>query len=157
MKHLSYTLVDFYEEYEEERENFPRKLNREEYLRVMKDLFYELSLAIIRDKYRWDIGFRLGSIYISKSTQKQGKAPINWKKTNEQGKIIRHTNFHTNKNVFRWKWRKEARRCFFKNRSFYSFKAVDDKVNRKIGKRGLSAWVQKCATDPYLKDYDPRI
>ena len=149
--HLTYTLSEIYEIYKQDRQDWPHLPDRRKWLKVAKKLLYELSLLIIRENLLFKIPVRMGKIGIKKS-KNHSKFRIDWAKTKEVGKVMYHLNHHTDRYYFRWYWSRKS--AMFTNKYFYSFKPIDDKARRKIGKRGLAAWIKKLGNDPYKKDYD---
>lgn len=148
---------EYYETYLKEVEGYSNILEFKEFKEIIKDCFFELSTAIIRDKKLFSLPYKLGKIYIKKNRD-YSDAPnfnnINWKATREKQKVIKHINLHSRRYYFKWHWSKARNICFFTNQSYYSFRAVDDKRRNLIGRRGLAFWIKKCSTDPTLKDYD---
>jgi hypothetical protein len=151
------SLPDFYRIYLKEMEGYTNILDYNTFKLVVKDCFFELSTAIIRDKKIFTVPYKMGRIFIKKNRD-YSDAPnhnnINWKATKEKNKVIKHINLHSRRLYFKWHWKKSRDVCLFTNQSYYSFRAVDDKRRQLIGRRGLAFWIKKCSTDPTLKDYD---
>lgn len=153
-KELLYTTSDFYSEYKESRKDFPVEISKAQYNAILKDFFKELATAIIQKRYQFKIPYKMGFILIRKNRVSPQKKAIDWKRTKEEGKIVRHNNLHTDGYCFRWSWRKNNSYCSFKNSRFYTFEPTLDKHNREIGTRGLAAWIKKCAYSNDMKPYD---
>lgn len=151
-KELVLKPVDFYDSYRKERPKHLR-VSKAQYTRIITMFFYLLALEIIRERYIWKMPFNMGKIMITKRRFTGKHKPIDWAETNKRGKIIRHTNLHTNGFTFRWFWAKPLRRLF-RNGEFYEFKPVLDAHKREIGSRGLAQHIKDCAYDPYKKPYD---
>lgn len=150
---LTYTITDFYEDYAKDA---IVPLSRKQYVSICKMFLEQVSLAIVREKYEFKMPSRLGYLRVVKCRPPKVKA-IDFKKTKQYGKTIRHINMHTDRYHFRFKWIKSSPYCYFTNKSYYSFSVVDDKARRLIGRRGLADWIQQCATDPTKRDYDTII
>lgn len=133
--------------------NYKGPLTKNEYIKVVKDFFWEISLKIIRDRYAFKLSGGMGRIFIKKSTRGPGR-PINWKASKKAGKRIYHLNLHTNGNTFRFFWQKTNYSYnFTSKKSVYKF--IPNRGNDyKIGARGLAFWIKLCSTSPELKDYE---
>lgn len=150
----TWSISDSYEYYKEE-ELGSLELSKKDYTRFMKDLFFELSKEIIRE--RLDIKFpnRLGKIRIRKRKNNKHleKQRINYGILNKEKRLVYLTNHHTNKYYFFWDWEVNDGYGFFTNKSLYKF--IPARGNDKItGKRGLCNWIKYCAENPLIKDYD---
>jgi hypothetical protein len=154
---LVYTLSDIAKEYVSYNEYKKDKLTLKQFILIMKEVFREISLLIIREKFRFKMPMRLGVVYIRQRsltdiTSEHKK--IDYKVYNETGEKVYHKNRHSFGDYFSWHWQKKfVRLCYFTNKKLYSFKAIDDKKNRVLGKRGLSSWIRECSKNPNLKDY----
>jgi len=144
---LLWTMVDSYETY-------TGKIEKKKYIRVLKDFFWEVSFAIIRDKYTF-IMPRLGMIQIRrrKVNSETTNLRIDYKHYNATGEKRLLINTHSDGYYFKFKWKKPSGRAnLFRNGGIYVFEPIrgEDKM---IGKRGLSNWIKRCSEDPTLKDY----
>lgn len=131
--------------------NYEGNLEQKKYVKVLKEFFWELSYIIIRDRYKFNIP-RMGCIYIKRRKNIKEKKEIDYKFYKETGKIRFQENLHSDGYHFMFVWEKPKAYNHFFNKIFYKFTAIRGE-DRIIGKRGLAAWVKKCAEDPALKDY----
>lgn len=164
---LLWTVKDSYDDY---LENLKPVLKKEEtvkdstyyieyskYKEVVIDFFFELMLLIIRERLIFKVPYRMGYIGIKKNKTTKEKRKPNYKLYKEKNIIVSHTNMHTNGYYFFYHWDKHSGKYTrFKNMTVYKFKPNRGN-DRKIGKRGLSEWIQKCRKDPTMKDYDAPI
>lgn len=144
---LIWTIGDSYNTY-------TGNIDKKKYIKVLRDFFWEISFAIIRDKYSF-IMPNLGIMYIKKKklNSKTNNLRIDYKHYNSTGEKRVLINTHTDGYYFKFKWRKPTiSRSRFKNESIYHFEPIrgEDKM---IGKRGLANWIKRCSEDPKLKDY----
>jgi len=134
--------------------NHPFYINYASYKEFFINFFIEISKAIIREKLIFKIPYRLGYISIRKKKTKVDRKLPNFKIYNETGKIVSHSNIHTNGYYFYFEWDKTSSYYTkFKNQSFYRFD-VNRGNDKIVGARGLSDWIFKCYKNPTLKDYD---
>lgn len=164
---LIWTIKDSYDDYlesledlldeGEEVEDSVYYINYKTYKEAVQDFFFELCLLIIREKLIFKIPNRLGYIGIKKDKTTSKKRKPNFKLYNEKNIVASHTNIHTNGWYFFYHWDKHSTRYTrFKNMTVYKF--MPNRGNdRKIGKRGLSEWIQQCSKDPKKKTYDAPI
>lgn len=129
-------------------------IDKRKYTRVLKDFFWEISFAIIRDKYTFMMP-RLGMIFIKKKrcNSKTTNLRIDYQHYNKTGEKILLINTHTDGYYFRFRWKKPCTgNTQFRNDGLYIFEPIrgEDKM---IGKRGLANWIKRCSIDPTLKDY----
>lgn len=148
-----WTITDSYILYK--REVGDAALDSKIYVKLLKEIFWELSKDIIRHIKNVKLPHRLGDIGIRKrkNCRTYTKQRIDFKHFNETGEIIYHCNNHTNKYYFFWNWDNSLSKALFTNKNFYKFTPArgNDKV---IGSRGLGAWIKYCSEDPTVKDYD---
>lgn len=153
--HLTYTLEEIYQIYVEDRADWDNVINKKDWMRVAKRILYDLSILIIKENFIFHMPNRLGKIGIRKRKNSGERLRVDWKKTKETGVLSHHLNRHTDWYYFQWHWdRRTSANCVFTNKSFYAFKPTDDKKRRKVGKRGLAAWIIELSQNPYKRDYD---
>lgn len=129
---------------------FKEKYSKKRYKDIMLSFFYELSKAIIYEKYTYKVPLGGGSIRIVKITGSTNKT-LDYKYYKETGIKRFHLNRHTNGFYFKWHW--FTRQCKYTNYKLY--KMIPNRGNdRIIGTRGLARHIKDCSNDPYKKDYD---
>jgi hypothetical protein len=152
-----WTINDSYTNYKKENLG-SLELDRKTYCKVLKEVFYELSKDIIRNRLDVKLPNRLGKIRIRKRRNSRdfNKQRLDYKIYREERRTVYHVNNHTNKYYFFWDWEVNDGYGFFTNKSYYKFIPArgNDKV---IGKRGLAHWVKHCSEDPTIRDYDCHI
>lgn len=128
-----------------------KKYSYSKYRSVLELLLYEISKAIIYDKYSLKLPHGGGIIKIIKVTVNNNNKKIDYKYYNDTGKVRYLLNRHTNGYYFMWHW--DTKRCIYKNCKLY--KMIPNRGNDKvIGTRGLAKHIIDCSKDPYKKDYD---
>lgn len=148
---LTYTISDFYKTFEP-----VHPISKKMFTAICKAFLEEVSLAVIRERYEFRMPSRLGFLRVVKREAPKHRA-IDFQKTKQLGKTVKHLNLHSDQYYFIFKWFKRSPYCYFTNKSYYSFSVVDDKQKRKIGRRGLAEWIQQCSKDPTKRDYDALI
>lgn len=146
-----WTITDSYIPYKKEVGELAMEMKL--YIKVLKEVMWELSKTIIRYVRKINLPYRLGELSIKKrkNNREYTKQRLDYKYYNETKKILYHCNTHTNKYYFFWDW--DNKTAFFTNKSYYKF--IPARGNdRIVGKRGLADWIKKCASDPNIKDYD---
>lgn len=163
-KRLLWTIKDSYDDYvtglkedlgeDDKVEDHPFYIEYSNYKEFFTVFFEEIGKAIIREKMIFKIPYRMGYISIRKKKTKFDRRLPNFKVFNETGKIVSHSNIHTNGYYFYFEWDKTSSYYTrFRNQSYYRFD-VNRGNDRVIGARGLSEWIFKCANDPTMKGYD---
>lgn len=150
---LVWTVTDSYLLYKEELKELA--WDKTTYIRLVKEVLWELAKCIIRERLMIKIPNRLGilGIWKRKNNKDYNKQRIDWKHYNETGKIIYHCNKHSNGYHFFWDWDLQCSYALFTNKKVYSFEVArgNDYI---VGSRGLSKWVKDCSENPNVKDYD---
>jgi len=158
-----YTITDISRDYKKNYKTLLKsdKLEITEFKEIIKEILKRISIAIIREKYRFKVPLRMGFIFI-----KQCKAnnvhrnikSIDYHKFKTKGIFTRHFNRHTFGYYFKFFWgKKDKINCQFKNGIAYSFTPIPDKQNKLVGKSGLSSYIFECAKNPELKDYQAHL
>lgn len=128
------------------------KLTRRQYIKLLKDFFWEISYIIIRKNYYFKLP-GMGKILIKKYKCPSKNLNYDYKLYNETGLKKKLLNLHTDGFYFRFKWEYTCKQD--NNLRYYKFKSIRGE-DKQIGARGLAAWIKKCSVDPTLKDYDAR-
>lgn len=104
-----YTLKDMYAKYKENiDEGSPYDIPYSVYVGITTD-FIKAMIQRLYDGLKIKLPFRLGSLQIVKkkmyfSTQINKKLGIDWAATNKYGKLIHHTNEHSDKYKYLYFW-----------------------------------------------------
>lgn len=151
-----WTITDSYILYK--KELGPAALDKKLYIKIMKEIFADLSKDIIRDIPEVVLPYRLGKIGIKKRRNNRvfNKQQLDYGKYNSSKTKLYHTNSHTNKYYFFWDWETKDGAALFTNQKCYKFTPARGNDN-VVGKRGLASWIKYCAETPTIKDYDRLI
>lgn len=153
----TWTINDSYIPYKKEKLQ-TLELDKKTYVKVLKEVFWEMSKDIIREKADIKLPVRLGKLRIRKrkNNREFNSQRLNYKTYNTTGKIVYHVNNHTNKYYFFWDWETNDGYAVFTNKNLYKFIPArgNDKV---VGKRGLANWIKYCSETPEIRDYDCHI
>lgn len=136
----TYGIVDFFKDYKSQRkkaglEPIPYKL----YKNICFDFFKEIYLAMVGSNFIFRMPYNLGAMHILCS--KWEKGPVDYRSSQDKGRIVRYRNAHTYKHVFKYKWQKDGVRL--RNKTSYNFKptrsqcATDEGVGKKALKNKL--------------------
>jgi hypothetical protein len=156
-KRFTYTIKDSYKDYRVHKKangvSIPDIITYAKYRDVLEDFFMEISKKMIQENFIFMLPYRLGSIMVRAFKTNLDKAKIDWAKSKEVGKIVKHLNLHTFGYYFGFVWSKSH--VSFKNNPFYSFCATSSKKasNLGIGKKGLSKYIIDSANDPNKPSY----
>ena len=131
---MTITIKNFASTYQKET-GFDNK----KYSEVTKLFLYKLSEKLIKDNYKVILPFGLGNVYISESKSSRDNYDFGYYK--KTGKLIKFNNLHTMGKSFFFKW--STKGLYSRNIKYYSFRAIPDKTKRRIGSRGLTAWIQE--------------
>lgn len=104
MNKLSYTIPDFYKAYDKE---YPGTIDYPTYRAILLDLFKSMAEGLLYKSEEYKLPYGLGTIYIGKKrpqTYTKKSLAIDYKTTRELGKIIYHTNEHSDGFKFRLHW-----------------------------------------------------
>lgn len=123
---------------------------RKEYYAIVKALFSEIMLRIIRGPDEWALPFGLGYIRVEK---------LEWRsvsnKSRPNNKYFTSYRELTNGFYFKIVWRKDIRKhSRIRSAQFWTFAPVVDWKNKELGQRGLDNYVIQRAIDPKQKSYD---
>lgn len=132
-------------------------LTKEQFF-LISEVFRRIGIKLIRDVLLLRMPYGLGNYgIVKKSASKRPKRNHQFS-ANSNLFSKPFLNKHTNGYFFRYLWMQtkpflgtNAEECYL---GMYTFRPWSDKGRREIGQRGLSAWIQKCANDPTIKDYD---
>lgn len=153
---LTWTVTDSYIPYKEELKELA--LDKQTYIKLIKEVLWELSRSIIQERVTIRMPYRLGPLSIRKrkNNPDYNKQRIDFKHYNETGKIIYHTNKHSDGYHFFWDWDLKSNYAHFTNKKLYEFEVTrgNDYV---IGARGLSKWITDCSKNKNVRDYDVPI
>ena len=153
-KHNTVTSRELYNHYIDNQETGEFTLDYEKWKKVLFELMFKISRAIIVDNLVLFAPFSMGRFGIEKALNRE-KRSVDFQRTKEEGRTIYHNNLHTNGYHFGLAWRrKAAQQHIIKNMSVYKFTSILDAGRRLIGRRGLAKWVKDCSKNPYVKDYD---
>jgi hypothetical protein len=129
------------------------------YSDIVKFMFERIWFYMITEQWIFKpVGISntfLGQFLIKEIPCDISKTYIDYKKTREQGKVVRSLNLHTNGRKFKIHWTAEIRRA--KYSVFYYFDSYRGIPEKITGRRGLSSYIKKCSTDPYLPDYRAHV
>lgn len=153
-KHNTVTTRDLYIHYLENQEPGEFTLDYEKWKKVIYSVHYLVSRLIITDNIILKLEYSLGYYGIEKAKGSERRR-VDFNQTKKLGRTVYHSNLHTDCYYFRFAWRKKRTNMHLNtNLKFYKFTPIQDQERREIGKRGLANWVKRCATDPFIKDYD---
>lgn len=156
-KRYTYTIKDFYKDYRDQLkdEDVPcdEIIDYRLYREIIEEFFLEISRRVIYDNFTFMMPYSLGSVFIKAYKSSASNLPINWAKTRELGRVVKHLNLHTFGYYFGFKWDKSYVR--FRNNNYYVFTpTASRKASRLgIGKKGLSKHIFDLAKDPEKRSY----
>lgn len=155
--YVTLTLPDIHKLYQKDTRLKEKPiLNRKLYREVIEFMFKQIWKEIYESNWIFTAPLRFGQFYVKQSEKKDGKGYyIDWQETRKQGKVVKKYNAHTGGLSFFVKWNKVL--CKLSNRNFYQFNPYRGSEKEMAGSRGLSAWVKKCANDPYIQDFKGHI
>lgn len=133
-------------------------VDKKVYIKVLKEIFWEMSKDLIQSVYEITLPYRLGKLGIKKRKNNSvySKQQLDYARYNKTGEKHYHNNTHSNRHYFFWNWETSDRAAVFTNQKCYKF--IPTRGNDGVvGKRGLAAWIKYCADNPYVKDYDRLI
>ena len=149
----TWTVTDSYIPYK--KEFGADALERKLYIKIMKEIFWEISKDLIQSILEITLPFRLGRLGIKKRKNNRTltQQPIDYGKYNKTKTKVYHTNLHSNRCYFFWDWETRGGAANFTNQTLYKFTATrgNDGI---VGKRGLASWIKHCSETPTIKDYD---
>src|SRR6188508_1551603 len=118
---LVWTVTDSYIPYKKEVKELA--LEKRLYIKLVKEVLWELAKSIIRERITVRMPYRLGPVGIRKrkNNKDYNKQKIDFKHYNETGKIIYHTNKHTDGYHFFWDWDLRSKYAHFTNKNLYEF------------------------------------
>ena len=130
-----YTLKDMYEEYIKDKEEFsPYRIDYNTFVYICTEFYKGISKHIL-DGGIYFMPYRLGNVsVIRKRPAKMTKFALSpdWANTQKFGKLIPHTNDHSDYYKFRFHWSKTD--CYVKNKGKY--RMVFTRANkRELAKR----------------------
>lgn len=143
---MSFTIRKSYSKY-----SLKTKYTYKKYREVLEMLLYELSKAIIYDKYTFLLPYGGGAIRIIKVVASKNKKHLDYKYYKQTGEKRYLLNRHTNGFYFMWNW--NTSKCKYRNCKLYRMVPVRGNDNI-IGTRGLAKHIIECSKNPYVKDYD---
>jgi hypothetical protein len=156
-KHFTYTIRDFYKIYKkyEKDKGIAVKdiISEKEYREIMEDFFERIMKKIIYDNFTFMLPYSLGSVLVKAFKTNLNNLQIDWSRSEEVGKMVKHLNLHTFGYYFGIVWDKSYVR--FKNNAYYKFCATSSKKATKlgIGKKALSDHIRKLSRDPEKRSY----
>jgi hypothetical protein len=133
------------------KSKYSKKYEYKKYKKVLTTFFYELSRAILYDRYEYKLPYGGGTIRVAKNPPSKKVKKLDYAHFNKTGEKRFHLNRHTNGYYFFFYWNKKN--CKWPNFNIYKFKVTrgNDKI---IGARGLSKHIKECSENPLVKDYD---
>lgn len=156
-RHFSYTIKDFYKEYRNRKkeqgipcsEILPYKV----YRKILEKFFLGVSKKIIYENFTFMMPYSLGSILVKSHKTNLKNLKIDWSKSKEMGRIMKHLNLHTYGFYFMISWDKSSVR--FRNSAYYLFTFTNSKkaVRQGVGKSGLSNHIKTLSKDPTKRSY----
>ncbi len=142
-----YTILESYKTY-----NGPVPCKK--YTAALKDIFREISFAIIREKFCY-FPTGLGRIFIRRKQVSKvwaNKRKVDYDYYNKTKTLRTFDNLHTDGYYFRYWWTRVKKIKGSYNLRFYKFRPIRG-ADKTIGKRGLAKWIKECSINPLLKDY----
>lgn len=155
-KHFTYTIKDFYRKFKKEERDNGKEVKDiipyKKYRSLVEDFFAEVFKKIIQEQMVFMMPYSLGSIHVKAAKINPKNLAIDFKKTKELGKTVRHLNTHTYQYYFMVKWEKGY---VLKNRTCYKFKPTASKYATKngAGKKALSKHIRKLSEDPETRSF----
>lgn len=140
-----YTFADMYEDYISKLDKDSiYYVDYSEYIDIC-DTFYKLiSKSIIDDGTKFKMPWALGDVSVIKQNSKYvKKTPIDWKATNEIGKVVYNFNDHSAGYTYKYFWSKP-----YKLKNKFTYKLVMTRNN----KRALAKAIKQNKKD-YLEKY----
>lgn len=131
----SYTTLDYYASYLEHSKGASAdyKVNRRVFRNIISDYFKFLASEIIDEGKEVTLPSRLGTIQVIKKKPlkfERKNLAVDFKTTNELGKVILHLNEHTSGYRYRFRWRKQG--LLTRNGSMYQL------IMSRGNKRGMA-------------------
>jgi len=115
-----YTLKDMYKEYiKDKEENSPYNVSYKVFVDICTEFYKEISDHVLKGGIYF-MPYRMGNISVTKrKPAKMTKFALSpdWENTQKYGKLIPHTNDHTDYYKFRFHWSKND--CYVKNKGKY--------------------------------------
>lgn len=106
MNKLSYTISDFYKVYNEE---YPGTIDYPTYKAIMIDLFQDMAHGLLYESKTYTLPYALGIVKIGKRRPKyysKKSLCVDYKTSKEIGKVVYHTNEHSDGFKYRLHWSK---------------------------------------------------
>lgn len=152
--YLVVTVQNLHNKYKNHPRRKSKTLDYKTYRAVLEFMFKRVWYYMITELWVFKPPHNFGEFYIAEIIGSNGFYK-NWKRTKEEGKLVKEYNLHTRGKRFFTKWNKRLAKI--RNKSCYSFSAYRGNKEEIVGKRGIAGWVKECANDPTKKDYRPHI
>lgn len=118
---FTFTVKDFYKNYKERQiARGKEPVTYKRYKLIVKSFFKHVVDKMIIENYHFMLPYGMGVIGIKAYKLAVDSLSINWPKTIELKKLVKHVNDHSNNYSFGFTW--NTQRSNFKNRIFYHFK-----------------------------------
>jgi hypothetical protein len=138
--HRTVTIYDFFETYTGSE-------SREKFISTLEDFFTELVQSlIIEKKYVFRMPHGMPPLRIQKKKVILDKLRVDWESTKKNDRKMYHLNKHSDGYFFKFFWDKRSGTRTGGN----IYKFYPNREHRHY----LSHYIKKCASDPYLRDYD---
>jgi hypothetical protein len=142
-----YVMKDIYKDYiKDKEEDSPYYVSYLEFVDIVT-MYYKAQMERIFKGGMFIMPYSLGTLSILKKIPKQFKSKhlqIDWQATNKLGKVVHHTNDHSDYYKFTFRWSKINTRCL--NKGCYSL------VMTRRNKRHLATLIKGGNTDYFEQD-----
>lgn len=148
-RHFTVSTNDFYKDFKLENSTISEKVYKnvcdDFFIGIMKNIIYENSILIMP--------YGLGHIYVKSYKANLKHAKVDFHRSKQLGKVVRHLNTHTFGHYFGFKWDKTYART--KNKTYYSFRPTRSNAATElgIGRIALSRHILALSKDPNSQSY----
>ena len=128
-------LRDMYKYYiKDKKPGSPLYVDYKTYAYILKETNKKIAQLVLGGIYHVFLPCNMGKLKVVKKRLDfaKGKLPVDWKSSKEHGRLIYHTNDHTDGYRYKWFW--ERHTSIAVNKSFFRFVATRTN-NRELAKR----------------------
>jgi len=126
-----YTLKDTYKFYcEDVRSSKIYDIPYETYKNICNDFYKEMMNHVVERNGTFKMPYRMGSLFVLKekvNVNKLNGHSVDWKLTNECGKLVFHLNEHTNGYKYTYQWDKKETKL----PNLYYYRLVPTRANKR--------------------------